>query len=126
IRLISGRNYKKSQGHGTAVLGVIRMVDNTLGGIGIVPNVPSTMAVSEWQNPRFSTWAAIIAATKALQAGDVLLLETQTVANLPVEVQDAYQALQNQLVFGAIQTATTLGIVVIEAAGNGGQDLDSI
>jgi subtilisin family serine protease len=53
--------------------------------------------------------------------GDVLLLEAQTNFNtlsmLPVEVETA--------VFDAVRHVTNNGIVVVEAAGNGGHDLDT-
>jgi hypothetical protein len=56
-----------------------------------------------------------------MSAGDVLLLEAQTtfggLNDVPVEVETA--------VFDAIRFATNAGIVVVEAAGNGGHDLDT-
>jgi Subtilase family len=56
-----------------------------------------------------------------MSVGDVLLLEAQTIFgtlnNLPVEVEPA--------VFDAIRHVTDDGIVVVEAAGNGGHDLDT-
>ena len=51
-----------------------------------------------------------------LRAGDVLLLEVQK-DYLPTEVDPAD--------FDAIRLATALGIIVVEAAGNGGRDLDA-
>jgi hypothetical protein len=60
-----------------------------------------------------------------LSAGDVLLLEAQTWLDpltgsgpfVPVETEPA--------VFDVIRLATSLGIVVVEAGGNGGVDLDT-
>jgi serine protease len=53
--------------------------------------------------------------------GDILLLEAQTSLNgfslIPVEVEQA--------AFDAIRLSTALGIVVVEAAGNGGVNLDN-
>lgn len=57
---------------------------------------------------------------RILSPGDVILLEIQIGYNggpwLPIETQSAE--------FEAIQYATSLGIVVVEAGANGGVDLD--
>ena len=57
-----------------------------------------------------------------MKSGDVLLLEAQTTSStmsgyLPVEVEQA--------TFDAIQYATSNGIIVVEAGGNGSNDLDT-
>jgi serine protease len=120
ITIISGVS-NAYHGHGTAVLGEVVAVDNTLGNVGIATNAGARV-VSQWQTA--STWNtadAIISATAALGFGDVLLLEAQTTAPgwtfLPVEIETA--------VYDAIRLATALGVVVVEAAGNGGNDLDT-
>src|SRR6185295_4681179 len=56
-----------------------------------------------------------LAASPSLAAGDVLLLEVQR-RLLPTEVDEAD--------FDAIRLASGLGVLVVEAAGNGGFDLD--
>lgn len=120
IGIISGENFAY-HGHGTAVLGEVCGVDNSLGGIGLAPEV-TTRVVSQWRTTeKYSTADAILAAAAVMHPGDVLLLEAQTeyptAANfVPVEVED--------LVFDAIRVAVARGIVVIEAAGNGFLDLD--
>jgi hypothetical protein len=121
INLISGVNLDY-RGHGTAVLGEVAAVDNGLGGIGIAPSAVARV-VSQWRTPNtYSTADAILSAANAMEAGDVLLLEAQTTYPttgsdfVPVEVED--------LVFDAIRSAVSRGIVVIEAAANGGVDLD--
>ncbi len=121
MALISGVN-QDFFGHGTAVLGEVVGVDNVIGGIGIAPSAPARV-VSQWRTPtNYNTADAIVSATLAMQAGDVLLLEAQTTvgtqAFVPVETEQA--------VFDAILAATTVGIVVVEAAGNGGHNLDTV
>jgi hypothetical protein len=59
---------------------------------------------------------AIVAAIPNLSFGEVLLLEVQR-GFLPVELWDAD--------FDAIRLATALGITVVEAAGNGGANLNT-
>jgi hypothetical protein len=121
ITLISGQNMAY-HGHGTAVLGEVVGVDNAVGGVGIAP-VASTRVVSQWRTPTsYNTADAILSAAAAMSAGDVLLLEAQTTyagasGYVPVEVEEA--------TFDAIAYATSLGIVVVEAGGNGSVDLDA-
>lgn len=119
ITLISGVNHAHHD-HGTKVLGVVSAVDNQRGGVGIAPRA-SSRVVSQWRSARSaSTAAAILSAGQTMSAGDVLLLEAQTRRmtweRIPVEVETA--------VFDAIRYVTDGGIVVVEAAGNGGHDLD--
>ena len=120
ITVISGVN-QDFHGHGTSVLGEVVAVDNRRGGIGIAP-AALCRVVSQWRTTTtYSTAAAILSAGQAMSVGDVLLLEAQTrfgtLNNLPVEVEPA--------VFDAIRHVTDDGIVVVEAAGNGGHDLDT-
>lgn len=118
ITLISGTN-SGYFGHGTAVLGEITAVDNTIGDVGIVPRVAARV-ISQFR-PTFNTADAIVSAASAMVFGDVLLLEAQTTVGsstyLPVEAETA--------TFDAIRLATALGIVVVEAGGNGSNDLDT-
>ncbi|MDJ0619647.1 MAG: S8 family peptidase [Calothrix sp. MO_192.B10] len=114
--LLHGTIRDGSRAHGTAVLGELCAVDNAIGCIGIVSNVASVNAVSYWGSNRPS---AILAAIANLTYGDVLLLEAQVSVGgelLPIEVLDAE--------FDTIRLATMLGIIVVEAAGNGSNDLD--
>lgn len=121
ISLISGINNDYT-GHGTAVLGEVVMVDNTIGGVGIAP-FASARVVSQWRDAStYNTAEAILSAAAVMKVGDVLLLEAQTTSStmagyLPVEVEQA--------TFDAIQYATSNGIIVVEAGGNGSIDLDT-
>ncbi|MFM7056533.1 MAG: S8 family peptidase [Planctomycetota bacterium] len=121
ITLISGVN-KDFHGHGTAVLGEIVGVDNTIGVVGIAPRATARV-VSQWRtNTNYNTAAAIASASAFMRAGDVLLLEAQTghpnaTGYVPVEVEDAE--------FDAIRATTDDGIIVVEAGANGAVDLDA-
>lgn len=118
-----------SRGHGTAVLGIIGAVGNNgVGCIGIAPGIEGQMGVASYaKSTRFQ---AISVAIAALGPGDVLLIEAQipnweAIVNgqvqkvpLPVEADPDLRKL--------IQFATSLDIVVVEAAGNGGTDLGAV
>jgi hypothetical protein len=104
--------------HGTAVLGQIVGVDNDLGIVGIAPGVTSVDVVSHYDagtDTALHVADAIVAAIVELSAGDVLLLEVQR-SYKPTEIDDAD--------FDAIRLAVAHAIIVVEAAGNGGTDLD--
>lgn len=104
--------------HGTAVLGQIVGVDNTVGVVGAAPAVTSVRMSSHYDagtGTNLNVAAAITNAIPAMQPGDVLLLEVQR-NFLPTEVDDGD--------FEAIRLAVAWGIIVVEAAGNGDNDLD--
>ena len=105
--------------HGTAVLGEMIAEDNTVGVVGIAPAVTSVRMVSHYDaatDTALHVADAIAAAIPVMSAGDVLLLEVQR-NFLPTETDDDD--------FDAIRLAVALGIVVVEAAGNGFTDLDT-
>ena len=103
--------------HGTAVLGEVVGKDNGRGVVGIAPDVERVFTSSIGG---ISVADAIDAAANALRPGDVLLIELQTGGPrgryVPVEYWDD--------LFDAIRAATRRGVIVVEAAGNGGEDLD--
>lgn len=111
---VRGRDWEM---HGTAVLGEVVSRDNELGMYGIAPNVARVVTSSIAQ---VAAAAAIDLAQAQLRAGDVLLIELHSIGPryryLPMEFWDD--------VFEVIQVATARGVVVIEAAGNGAEDLD--
>lgn len=105
--------------HGTAVLGEVVGVDNNLGIVGIAPGASPVKVTSHYEsssNTNLHVADAIGAAINDLSPGDVLLLEVQR-NYLPTET-DAGD-------LDAIRLAVALGIIVVEAAGNGNDDLDA-
>lgn len=114
--------------HGTAVLGEIGGKRNNYGVTGITPGAQLLVAPANTAQFRYDVARAIGIATGALRSGDVILIEQQApacggacadstqVGCGPVE--------ERQANFDAIATATALGIIVVEAAGNGQVNLD--
>ena len=114
-----------STDHGTAVLGELVGDADALGVTGLVPKA-TVHLVNADSNFGYNPEAAVSAAQAVLHAGDVILIEQQAYGPygcgasqygcVPVEWGSA--------MYTAIKSATAAGIVVVEAAGNGQQDLD--
>ena len=111
--------------HGTAVLGSLFGVDNGFGVLGLTPDAaPAFVSQSGGRAD-----AIDVAAANSV-AGDVILLEMQTtganggctatsqVGCVPQEFEQAS--------YDAVVAAVAAGIIVVGAAGNGGEDLDSM
>lgn len=104
--------------HGTAVLGIIAAVDNQLGMVGIAPGVAQISLVSLWRTETvYDPYDALWDAIHRLRPGDVILLEAQAHNWLPLEYYSHVHWL--------IRQAVAEQKVVIEAAGNGGHDLNT-
>lgn len=121
--LAHGDNYPPSREHGTRVVGTVCATDdNSLGGTGIAPDVAAVRVYgtmvddgASWQE---GVADAITVAANELAIRDVLLIESQTGADLPREVENACLI--------AIQLAVANKIVVVAVAGNGSTDLDAL
>jgi len=107
--------------HGTAVLGILRGLSNGYGVLGLVPAATLFVAPANTVQHGYDPVRAINRALDVLAPGDVILIEQQTwVCGGPLGPLEGYPPW-----FDAIASATAQGIVVVEAAGNGGVDLDS-
>ncbi len=109
------------QEHGTAVLGEIAAVSNGYGMTGLVPDVELHTYSESTVQGGYRRAEAIAAAAAGSRAGDVVLLEMQTAGGTghdgPAEWDPA--------VWMVTKTATDAGVIVVAAAGNGGENLDS-
>jgi serine protease len=145
ISLVYGANRAPAEGstgdHGTAVLGQVAAAGNSPFGIrGAATEIADILLASHYRSKKETETvntvvtphpfagtdghvaAAIVQALSALPPfqprndGHILLLEVQR-GYLPTEVDEAD--------FDAIRLASGLGVLVVEAAGNGGFDLDA-
>lgn len=123
MQLIGGSN-AVDKTHGTGVMGEILMTDNTVGGVGIAPKAKGKLSGFEPAAPATSrSFQEMMADAIAFkQPGEVVLLEIQIAAEPCTGCGwDGYwRALEmDQANFDVIALATSLGITVIEPAGNG-------
>nr|MBA3260850.1 S8 family serine peptidase [Gemmatimonadales bacterium] len=119
--LIGGERYSGfGDDHGTAVLGELFGRENGLGVTGGVPGA-TPRTVAPFFDGAYNPAAAITLASASMAPGDVLLIEQQTGGPT-----DTYVPLEwIPSVYDAIRLATQAGKIVVEAAGNGSQDLDA-
>jgi serine protease len=115
--LLHGTILDGSRAHGTSVLGEVCAVDNAIGCVGIAPNLASVMASSYWAS---TIPDAIFAAIQNLAFGDTILIEIQTVAQNTAGGDPTYGPIETvDLNFETLRLASALGMIVIEAGGNG-------
>jgi len=101
--------------HGTATMGILCSLDDGCGTVGLVPRATAKAAAVGQSESDIA--AAIVGAAANVKPGSVLLLATQTEERLPSET--------NELIFDAIRLAIAARRIVVEAAGDGGLNLDT-
>jgi hypothetical protein len=122
--------------HGTAVIGEIAADNNGFGVTGLVPSAwIGTVNALRWmtnssgqQYCGYDLANAIYTASRNMSPGDVMLLEQQIAGPNAVggDSQDGLVAVEwIPAYYDAIVSATSAGIIVVEAAGNGSQNLDA-
>ena len=126
IEHVAGRRQRSEvwRQHGTAVLGVVAARDNSAGMLGLAPDVERIVTSSLGG---IGPARAVYEAAKRLNAGDVLILELHGPGpRSDGRGQKGYVPMEYwQPEFDAIRFATNKGVIVVEAGGNGGEDLDA-
>lgn len=113
--------------HGTATMGVLFGHNGSYGITGIAHGAQRVWLYPEWQQSGYSRTNAITQALNNSSVGDVIVFEMQayglngTVSN-PRFVPAEYDI----LVWNLTKALTDSGRIVVAAAGNGYQDLDSL
>jgi hypothetical protein len=106
--------------HGTAVIGEIVGGDNAYGVTGIANQVEIGLVTHSPTGMSYNVARSIECASGLMQPGDVLLVEAQTFGPHGAFVPPEW----DQAEFDAISIATAAGIIVVETAGNGNENLD--
>ncbi|MEO5819724.1 MAG: S8 family serine peptidase [Vicinamibacteraceae bacterium] len=128
IPLLAGANRPESFAHGCAVLGIVSGLDNTRGVVGIAPaSLPRVVSHFDTNDDltakRARIASRIVFAANSLRFGDVLQLEVQL--DVVVDGKSGHAPVEiDPLVFEAIRLVVKVGVIVVEAAGNDGADLD--
>lgn len=111
--------------HGTAAIGIIASGMNDYGTTGFVPDC------STWFYPEYSELtggfqdrpSCITAAIATSASGDIVVLEMQDLG--PANGTDYVPAEYSLSAWNAVKTGSNAGVIIVAAAGNGSQDLDS-
>ncbi|MCB9880403.1 MAG: S8 family serine peptidase [Planctomycetes bacterium] len=106
--------------HGVSVIGELAGDEDAWGISGMTPEVTVRVASDYPFGQTYSVARAIVTGLPVLKKGDVMLLEAQTYTPLGLGPTEWIQA-----DFDAIVNATKAGVIVVEAGGNGGVNLDS-
>jgi hypothetical protein len=114
--------------HGTAVIGEFGADDNKFGITGICPDA-EVSSISIFPIEQMGSSEAIRRAAERLRPGDIVLVELHRAGPRYGFIDRDDQAGYIPVEwwpddFAVIQFATRKGIVVVEAGGNGGEDLD--
>lgn len=110
--------------HGTATHGVLVADPEEYGVTGAIHQAQLTLH-TEWPTTGYNRVAAVAQAIDASNPGDVLLFEMQAYLGVATPINIYAPAEYNSAVWDLTAAATANGRVIIAAAGNGAQDLDS-
>ncbi|MGA9772505.1 MAG: S8 family serine peptidase [Blastocatellia bacterium] len=116
-----------NKNHGTAVLGMLAAAPDGIGVTGIAYGATLGLVNPITEGTEADISGAIRRTASKMEAGDILLLEQQSIAGprfdiatgrglVPIEYESK--------IFKEIRNATAKGIVVIESSGNGFENLD--
>ncbi|CAM3606858.1 hypothetical protein FSS13T_21530 [Flavobacterium saliperosum S13] len=107
--------------HGTSVFGIMYADKGTYGVSGMAYDAAEMVLFPEWQQTGYSRVNAVTQAIANSVAGDVIVYEMQAYGQggnfVPAEFDNP--------VWDLTKAATDAGIVIVEAAANGNQNLDS-
>jgi hypothetical protein len=110
--------------HGTPVFGIIMAHEGDYGVIGLTHAVQEMVLFPEWQQSGWDRANAVFQSILASSPGDILLYEMQQTA-IPTNQNSFVPAEFRQDIWDLTKAATDAGLVIVAAAGNGNQNLNS-
>lgn len=113
--------------HGTATFGVVAGDDGAYGVTGLAHGIEEMVLYPEFtEQYGYDRFLAVSSALENSQEGDVIIYEMQAFGFEPNEDDDKYvPAEYNYPIYDLTVACTDMGIIVVAAAGNGDQNLDS-
>lgn len=113
--------------HGTATMGVLFGNNGSYGITGIAHGADQVWLYPEWQQSGYSRTNAITQALNNSKIGDVVVLEMQAYGFNSTESNPRFVPAEfDVVVWNLTKALTDAGRIVVAAAGNGFQDLDSV
>ena len=107
--------------HGSAVASVLASSQDGIGLTGTTSGISSYANYLEWTTQGYNRTAAVTRALNYASPGSIVMYEMQTGGQNNEYVPAEY----NNVIWDLTKAATDAGIIVIAAAGNGNQNLDS-
>ena len=111
--------------HGTPVFGIVMAHKGAYGISGMAYGAQEMVLFPEWQQTGYSRVNAVTQAIANSQAGDVILYEMQAFGQGGSSTTNYVPAEYSQVIWDLTKAATDAGIIIVEAAANGNQDLDA-
>lgn len=107
--------------HGTPVFGVIMADKGNYGISGLAHEAAEMILFPEWQQTGYNRIYAVAQSIANSQQGDVIIYEMQTGGQNDEYVPAEY----NNTIWDLTKAASDSGVVIVAAAGNGNQNLDT-
>ena len=107
--------------HGTAVFGIICGDKGDYGISGMAHGIAEMILFPEWQQSGYNRSYAVSQVIEASEMGDVIIYEMQARG----EEGEYVPAEFDMVIWNLTKAGTDAGIVIVAAAGNGNQNLDS-
>ncbi|HSD14627.1 MAG TPA: S8/S53 family peptidase [Flavobacterium sp.] len=107
--------------HGTSVFGIMYADKGTYGVSGMAYDAMEMLLFPEWQQTGYNRVNAVSQAIASSAAGDVIVYEMQAYGQSGNYVPAEF----DNVVWDLTKAATDAGIIIVEAAANGNQNLDS-